>query len=266
MTALDFAVLADGYELVEGPRVGPDGAIWFTDVLGGGVHRFADGSVETVVPKRRGVGGLALHEDGGVVVTGRDLVHIAPDGTNRTLWSPDADVTGINDCCALPDGRVVLGALTFKPFAGEAPTPGRFVCVGTDESDLFVDDVDWPNGCGATADRFFACDYHRGVVHVRDGEGTRIFAHTPSGEADGLAIDDEGGVWVAQPRAGSLVRLTPDGDVERVLDVPGHTPASLAFDGEGGLLVTTIAGPDRSGALLRAEAPIPGPRHLLARI
>src|SRR3977135_3078224 len=78
-------VLVDGYQLVEGPRVDGDGNVWFTEVLGGGVPRGSPttNTVETVVPKRRGVGGLALHAAGGVVVSGRDITHVQPDGTNR---------------------------------------------------------------------------------------------------------------------------------------------------------------------------------------
>src|SRR6185295_15274926 len=50
--------LAYGYGLVEGPRPAPDGSVYFSDVLGGGVHRWTpDGRVELVVPKRRGIGG-----------------------------------------------------------------------------------------------------------------------------------------------------------------------------------------------------------------
>ena len=51
--------LASGYGLVEGPRAAPDGSVYFSDAVGGSVHRWSpDGRVITVVPKRRGVGGL----------------------------------------------------------------------------------------------------------------------------------------------------------------------------------------------------------------
>src|SRR3712207_9300667 len=94
-------VLADGYQLAEAPRVADDGSVFFADVLGGGVYRWTAGEgVDVVVPKRRGVGGLALHADGGVVCGGRDLVHVAPDGTNRVLFDLPDGVPGFNDLCA----------------------------------------------------------------------------------------------------------------------------------------------------------------------
>ena len=66
--------LSQGYGLVEGPTVEPDGSLVFSDVVRGGVHRLRpDGSVEVVVEHRRGVGGIALHADGGHVVSGRNV-------------------------------------------------------------------------------------------------------------------------------------------------------------------------------------------------
>ena len=80
-----------------------------------------------------------------------------------------------------------------------------------------------------------------------------------------MAFDVDDGVWVAQPRAQSLVRLTLDGKVDRTIDLPGVQPASLAFDGDV-LYVATIANETRSGELLRLAAPIAGRRHHYATI
>ena len=87
MATAEPEVLATGYQLVEGPRADGQGGVYFTDALGGGVYRWSVDGIEIVVPKRRGVGGLALHTDGGVVVSGRDVTHVAPDGTNRLLFA-----------------------------------------------------------------------------------------------------------------------------------------------------------------------------------
>ena len=134
--SVNIDVLVDGYQLVEGPRVDGDGNVWFTEVLGGGVHRWSPGSgaVETVVPKRRGVGGLALHADGGVVVSGRDITHVRPDGTNRLLFAPPEGVTGFNDIAATADGTVLAGGLRFMPFTGEDVVPGAFWHITAPES------------------------------------------------------------------------------------------------------------------------------------
>ena len=103
--------LASGYGLVEAPTVDEDGNLYFSDVLGGGVYRRAPGGdITTVVPKRRGVGGIVLHADGGIVVSGRDIVHVR-EGENRRLLAVDG-VLGWNDICADSAGRVYARART----------------------------------------------------------------------------------------------------------------------------------------------------------
>jgi gluconolactonase len=258
-------VLASGYQLAEAPRVAADGSIFHTDVLGGGVYRWSGGAVDVVVPKRRAVGGLALHADGGVVVSGRDLTHVAPDGTNRLVFALPDGVTGFNDCCALPTGAVLVGALRWLPFAGGEPerVPGEFWHVGAhDEPCIDVPDITWPNGCGVDVERrrTYANDYAHGRVWVRDVDGLRVFAELPGGEADGLAVDDEGGVWVATARGNSLVRLAPD-DGSVVDELRFDEPVtSVAFDGGAAMIVTTFS------SLLRLEAKVPGARHQLATV
>ena len=57
--------LASGYGLLEGPRVDAADNLYFSDIPNGGVYcRSPKGEVTTVVPRRRGVGGIALHADG----------------------------------------------------------------------------------------------------------------------------------------------------------------------------------------------------------
>src|SRR5262249_9791355 len=110
--------LAFGYGLVEGPRADPDGGLYFSDVTNGGVyHRAADGTVETVVPRRRGVGGIALHAAGGIVISGRNVCHVR-DGETRVLFERD-DIPGFNDLFADDQGRVYTGSMRDDAFRVE---------------------------------------------------------------------------------------------------------------------------------------------------
>src|SRR5690349_5361397 len=60
---MEFSVLATGYCFLEAPRVAGE-HVWFTDLLVGGVHRLSlDGSVDTFLPERHHVGGLAVNFD-----------------------------------------------------------------------------------------------------------------------------------------------------------------------------------------------------------
>ena len=115
---MQFETLVRGYGLIEGPRVDPDGALYFSDVERGGVYRRrSDGTVETVVPRRRGVGGIALHADGGIVISGRNICHVR-DGETRVLFGRD-DIPGFNDLYTDEKGRVYTGSMMSNPFSTE---------------------------------------------------------------------------------------------------------------------------------------------------
>jgi gluconolactonase len=66
--------VATGFGLVEAPLWVEGHGLYFSDVLNGGVHLLDDRrQVSLVVPKRRGVGGMARHQAGGLVMGGRDI-------------------------------------------------------------------------------------------------------------------------------------------------------------------------------------------------
>src|SRR6267143_1079039 len=89
--------------------------------------------------------------------------------------------------------------------------------------------------------------------HADDGTaGDRRAFHFPPGAPDGMAVDAQGLLWVASARAGCVARLTPDGEIDRVLAVPAQTVTSLCFAGgdQHDLYVVTADNtdvPDRRG-------------------
>ena len=168
---MQFDLVASGFGLVEGPTDDEDGGLFFSDVLGGGVYHLAgDGAVETVVPKRRGVGGIARHAEGGLVVSGRDVVHVH-DGHTRTLLSVEG-VAGWNDLCTDAAGRVYAGSLRFAVFdAGADPVPGECWRIDAhDRASELYGGIVHANGIGLSPDgnALYHSDTRRGVVVVHD--------------------------------------------------------------------------------------------------
>src|SRR5215831_4979038 len=112
--------LAWGFGLIEGPRVDSTGNLYFSDVRNGGVfRRRPDGTIDTVVPKRRGVGGIALHAEGGLVVSGKNICHVR-EGKTRILFAPEG-VPGFNDLFTDAQGRVYTGSMRSDPFSLKGP-------------------------------------------------------------------------------------------------------------------------------------------------
>jgi sugar lactone lactonase YvrE len=271
--------VASGYGLVEGPTVDGDGNLYFSDVLGGGVYRRTPGGeITTVVPKRRGVGGIVLHADGGVVVSGRDIVHVR-EGENRRLFAVES-VLGWNDICADSAGRVYAGSLRFPVFDSEAePVPGELWRIDAiDQGVALYEGVVHANGVALSPGErtVYHSDTRNNVILVHEladdgtARGRRAF-HFPPGAPDGMAVDAQGFVWVASARGGCVARLTPDGEIDRVLDIPARTVTSLCFapDGEPELYVVTADNtdePDRQGTIFRIDAGVGGAPVHPARI
>jgi sugar lactone lactonase YvrE len=259
-------IVASGYGLPEGPRVDHDGAVWFCDAFGGGVHRLGadDPAPVVVVPDRKGIGGIVLHADGGVVVSGRDLAHVESSGDSRTLLVVEG-VSGFNDITTDRSGRVLAGGLRFFPLRGEEPVPGGVWRVGEGPAELLFEGILWPNGmCFSPDDSIlYVSDYADAKVLAWDGHEVSEFARVPDGEPDGLTVDSEGGVWVALGNAGQIARFAPTGELEERLEVPAEFVSSLCLHGDC-MWVTAVS--EGAGVVLRADAPARGVSVRLARV
>src|SRR3954454_9112859 len=178
----DLEGLAWGYGIVEGSRVDADDNLYFTDVHDGGVRRRRpDGTIEVVVPKRRGVGGIALHADGGVVISGKNICHVR-DGETRIVFAPDAP--GLNDIFTDAAGRVFCATMRSDPFSLDgARVAGECYRIELDgRATQLYDDISLTNGIGLSPDGsvLYHADTPRGVwAHDYDGDSAtnrRMFA------------------------------------------------------------------------------------------
>ncbi len=270
--------LASGYGLIEGPRVDSEGNLYFSDVRNGGVYRrAADGDIETIVPRRRGVGGIALHAEGGLVISGRSICHVK-DGETRVLFARD-DVPGFNDLFADAEGRIYTGSIRSNPFSTEGTrTPGEAYRI--DGPGQFVElygGVSLTNGIGLSPDGnlLYHSDTERRkvLVHELTADGSAL-PREPidiDGLPDGLAVDAEGAIWVAIYGGGCVARYTPEGKLDRRIDVPARQVTSLCFGGpdQRDLYVVTADNthdPASGGTVFRTRSELPGLPAPLARI
>ncbi len=265
-------LLASGYTLIEGPRVDSADRLYFSDVHNGGVYRRSpNGKIETVVPKRRGVGGIALHADGGVVCSGRNICHVR-DGVTRVLFDPP-DTPGFNDLFVDPQGRVICGTMRTSPFTGaKERTPGECWRIESEgNATELYGDISLTNGIGFSPDgrTLYHADTARNhvVAHdvMEDGQcGNRGPLASPDrGRPDGLAVDEEGCLWVACFAGGCVTRFDAEGRIVSHLEVPAKNITSVCFGGSDrrDLYVVTAGDPDdpaSSGSIFRTRAPVAG--------
>ena len=272
--------LAYGYGLLEGPRVDANDNLYFSDVPNGGVYRRSpSGEVSTVIPRRRGVGGIALHADGGVVVSGKNICHVK-DGQTRILFQRD-DIPGFNDIFTDSAGRVYVGSLRSDPFKEGARTPGELWRIeGEGKATEMYGNVGLTNGIGFSPDGKMI--YHADsagphlIVHDVAPDGTmtnrRAIAQMESGTIpDGLCVDEAGCIWVAVYGGRGVTRYTPDGKLDRKIEVPAKAVTSVCFGGKDrrDLYIVTADNtevPDRKGTIFRTRVETPGVSVPLARV
>ena len=264
--------IASGYGLLEGPRVDAANNLYFSDVTNGGVYcRAASGEISTVVPRRRGVGGIALHADGGLIISGKNVCHVK-DGNTRILFQGD-DIPGFNDLFTDSQGNILVGSLRSDPFKLKAQVPGELWRLeGEDSAAELYGDVGITNGIGFSPDGSKL--YHSDSVprHIilhdvaDDGSMTnrRVLASLPDDWVpDGLAVDEDGCVWVAVYGGSCALRYTPDGQVDLRVEVPAKAVTSLCFGGPDrrDLYIVTADNtddPERKGTIFHTRVDVPG--------
>jgi len=113
------------------------------------------------------------------------------------------------------------------------------------------------------ANVIWAYDYDRATGSIA---AERVFfAGFPRGLPDGSAMDREGCLWHCRHGGGCVVRIAPDGAVQRVIEMPVANVTSCIFGGEDyrTLYVTTAAngaapGERLAGGLFTLETETPG--------
>ena len=241
---LELELIASGYGLVEGPRTDPSGALWFTDARRDGVYcRAPDGTIATVIADRPSVGGLALHAEGGIVISGPNVVHWR-DGESRMLLAQEGLLGMFNDLHTDAAGRVYVGAIRadISDLRADPDPPGEMYRIELDGTvkELYGD-VGISNGIGFSPDgrRLYHVDSSsRGLwVHDVDDEGNLSGrrhigrANFERGIPDGMCVDAQGNLWVAHVGGRRVVKLDENGEFLDELPVPARWVTSCAFGG-----------------------------------
>lgn len=94
--------------------------------------------------------------------------------------------------------------------------------------------------CDSMAGKIMVCDYDTDSGAVSHQRVFADLAQQPGGP-DGSTVDAEGYLWNAQWGGARVVRFAPDGNIDRIVEVPTAQPSCVAFGGAAfdTLFVTT---------------------------
>lgn len=261
-------------ELGEGPVWHPvEQVLYWLDIFQGRFHRFDPRTGDHQV-KDLGlvISAMGVRASGGfVLATGKGFAFYDPtSGHLEFLGDPDADESAdarFNDGKTDRQGRFWAGKMSSQP------TNSLFCLLPDCSIRRMESGIEISNGLGWSPDNrtFYFTDSPARVIYAYDFDALsgdlsnrRVFASIPNapreGMPDGLAIDEEGCVWSARWGGWKVVRYTPDGQIEREIEMPVEFPTSCAFGGANldDLYITSAFVEIRDLADRRAIQPLAG--------
>jgi sugar lactone lactonase YvrE len=240
------------------------GDVLAMDLARGDVERVHVGAVAAAV-RPRASGGLVVAVERGFcfVDVARAEVETLPE-----VWS-DATVR-MNDGGCDPQGRFYCGSMAYD----SAPGRGALYRLDVDRRvTIVLAGVTISNGLAWRADGATALYVDTPTRRVDElafdpGSGSfvarRPFVTIDAGDArpDGIALDVDGGVWVALWNGSAVHRYDERGNLDAVIELPVRDVTACALDPEGRLFITTSAdGGDeepRAGALFAIDVGVAG--------
>jgi sugar lactone lactonase YvrE len=207
-------------------------ALW-VDVHNGDLVRNLDAPVKTHLDPT--VGAVALAADGGLLVAGhRGLITISPDGT--VSRGPELTTEGrrLNDGSVDAQGRFLVGTVAL----GERTDREELLRVSPDGSvEVLRTGLSLSNGIAFDPDGtiYHVDTWVKRVSAFRGGEWVTVLDDF-EGHPDGLTVDSEGNLWVAEYGAARVKQFTPAGEVLCVVEIDtpeatcvGFLPTGLAI-------------------------------------
>lgn len=263
-------------------------ALYWEDIDGKALHRFdpaTGGTDSRFLPGRPG-SFVSTQTPGRFLVAMETNAVWLDWGTGLTEAFASIEDAGwgnrLNDGRCDHAGRYIVGTMWPEPEEGKSKG-ALYSIEETGSVTTLETNVGIPNGLvfDPTRSRMYWADTFQATIWVWDYDletgqrsNKRVFfdynAHNNiEGLPDGGCLDADGCYWSASVNGWALTRLTPDGNVDRVVPVPVAMPTMPAFGGPdlSTLYVTSIDGgavdADRSagvpaGALLAVDAGVTG--------
>lgn len=232
-------------ELGEGPIWSPrEQCLYYVDIPARCVHAFAPASGshrEWQFDKT--VGSLALCRSTGLLVALKDeVVWFDPAVGLASLQQVvalerDRPLNRLNDGRVDPWGRFWVGSMQ----EDEGAPTGRLWCVQPDgRASAQRDGISVSNSIAFDRERhlmYFADSHRQYIERARFDEPGQLGAWAPfvglqDANPDGSCSDSQGCLWNAEWGGSRVVRYTPDGTVDRVIDVPVPQVTCAAFGGK----------------------------------
>jgi sugar lactone lactonase YvrE len=270
-TELDAELVLDARAILgEGPVWDAEaGVLWWVDIEGRQIHRFHPSTrADTTIATPSMVGAVALRARGGLVAAladGVDRVDVASGAFERVLELGEPPNVRSNESKCDPAGRLLVGTMAYD----YAPIGSLYSIDAGGSVRRLLGDLEIANGMAWSADggtfyyidsptrRVDAFDYDLATGSIARRRPWLVF-DDPIAKPDGMAIDSEGGLWIAFWGAGEVRRYGPDRSLDVVVRVPAKQVTSAVFGGPDLRDLYITSATTELTSAQRAEQPLAG--------
>jgi sugar lactone lactonase YvrE len=221
-----------------------EGALYWVDSRAPALKRLAADTGQTsVLPLPETIGSIAFRARGGMLAATRSGIHFLDpaSGALERVAAPESHLPDnrFNDGRCDRQGRFWAGTMCDvrrDPAGTLYRLDPDLACTPLRNAIIIPNSLAWsPDG-----HRMYFADTNRHTIWAWDydpatGAATRerVFADTGAGRPDGSCVDADGCLWNAEYGAGRLVRYTPGGAVDRIVELPVANPTCCCFGGAG---------------------------------
>lgn len=221
-----------------------DNSLCWTDIDGLRLHRL---SLETgqhvtrTMPGRVGCIGL-LAPQGYIAAMEDEIVTLDTNFDMVQRFGPlgfDPSIERLNDGKVDPGGNFFWVGSIYLPRDKTAAGVWRFSADG--QLDKVMDGLTTANGIAWSPDAktMYIADSWHGIIWTADYGADGMVTNrreffrldAAMGRPDGAAVDQDGYYWCAAFGGKSLLRLSPDGEIDCTVPTPPHCPTMISFGG-----------------------------------
>ncbi len=250
---------------IEGPACDAAGDVYAVNFeRQGTIGRVApDGRAEVfvVLPEGSVGNGIRFDKSGVMYVadyTGHNILAVDPETKVVRVFAHEPAMNQPNDLAMAPDGTLYASDPAWSAGTGQVWRIDREGRVSRAAADMGT-----TNGIEVSPDgrtlyvnesvqrKVWAFD----IVAEGGLAGKRLIATFPDFGSDGMRSDADGNLFITRHGKGTVIKMTPGGEILREIDVLGKNPSNLCFGGPDGRTVYVTEVEHRRLVRFRADHP-----------
>ncbi|MCA9086652.1 MAG: SMP-30/gluconolactonase/LRE family protein, partial [Planctomycetaceae bacterium] len=250
---------------IEGPACDAAGNVYAVNFLKQGtIGRVSpQGSSEIFVtlPEGSTGNGIRFDSQGSFLVadyTGHNVLRVDPATGKISVLAHNDQMSQPNDLAISPDGTIFASDPDWKNGSG------RIWRIDADGSThCLIDDMGTTNGIEVSPDgqqlyvnesvqrNVWAFD----ITADKELQNKRLIREFPDFGFDGMRCDVDGNLYITRHGKGTVIKMTPAGDILREIPLPGTKPSNLCFGGPDGCTVYVTEVDGRQLLSFRVDRP-----------